>query len=397
MKLFTDLVLAGFDASTPYGRIDAGVLVIEDGAIIFSGARSDLPDRYAELTPISLGGRLVTPGLIDCHTHLVYGGSRAHEFELRQSGASYADIAKAGGGIASTVAATRKASDEALIEQALPRLDRLLADGVTTVEIKSGYGLDRDTELKQLRVARRLVQLRAVRVVTSFLGAHAIPKGMEADAYIDTVCIPTLREAAAEGLVDMVDGFCESIAFSPAQIARVFDVAVELGLPVKLHAEQLSDQGGAALAARYGAKSVEHLEYISDEDVRALAQAGSVAVMLPGAFYFLKEIQKPPIDSFRRAGVPLAVSTDSNPGSSPMTSLLLAMNMAATLFGLTPEEALRGVTVNAAQALGQDRLGRLAEGYLADFAVWDVTDPAELTYRMGDAPLHARYLGGELC
>lgn len=397
MKLLTDLVLAGFDAPTPYGRIDAGVLVVEGDTIAFSGARSDLPEQYADLTEISLGGRLVTPGLIDCHTHLVYGGSRAHEFEMRQSGASYADIAQAGGGIVSTVSATRKASEEALIEQALPRLDRLLSDGVTTVEIKSGYGLDRDTELKQLRVARHLGQLRAVRVVTSFLGAHAIPKDMEPDAYIDTVCIPTLKEAAAEGLVDMVDGFVESIAFTPAQIERVFDVAVELGLPVKLHAEQLSDQGGAALAARYGATSVEHLEFVRDEDVRALAQAGSVAVMLPGAFYFLKEIQKPPIDSFRRAGVPLAVSTDSNPGSSPMTSLLLAMNMAATLFGLTPEEALRGVTVNAARALNQDRLGRLAAGCLADIAVWDVTDPAELTYRMGDAPLHARYLGGDLC
>jgi imidazolonepropionase len=397
MKLLTDLVLAGFDAPTPYGRIDAGVLVVEGDTIAFSGARSDLPEQYADLTEISLGGRLVTPGLIDCHTHLVYGGSRAHEFEMRQSGASYADIAQAGGGIVSTVSATRKASEEALIEQALPRLDRLLSDGVTTVEIKSGYGLDRDTELKQLRVARHLGQLRAVRVVTSFLGAHAIPKDMEPDAYIDTVCIPTLKEAAAEGLVDMVDGFVESIAFTPAQIERVFDVAVELGLPVKLHAEQLSDQGGAALAARYGATSVEHLEFVRDEDVRALAQAGSVAVMLPGAFYFLKEIQKPPIDSFRRAGVPLAVSTDSNPGSSPMTSLLLAMNMAATLFGLTPEEALRGVTVNAARALNQDRLGRLAAGCLADIAVWDVSDPAELTYRMGDAPLHARYLGGDLC
>jgi imidazolonepropionase len=397
MKLLTDLVLAGFDAPTPYGRIDAGVLVLEGDTIAFSGARSDLPERYTDLTEVSLGGRLVTPGLIDCHTHLVYGGSRAHEFEMRQSGASYADIAQAGGGIVSTVSATRSASEEALIEQALPRLDRLLSDGVTTVEIKSGYGLDRETELKQLRVARRLGQLRAVRVVTSFLGAHAIPKDIEADAYIDTVCIPTLKEAAAEGLVDMVDGFVESIAFTPAQIERVFDVAVELGLPVKLHAEQLSDQGGAALAARYGATSVEHLEFVRDEDVRALAQAGSVAVMLPGAFYFLKEIQKPPIDSFRRAGVPLAVSTDSNPGSSPMTSLLLAMNMAATLFGLTPEEALRGVTVNAARALNQDRLGRLAAGCLADIAVWDVSDPAELTYRMGDAPLHARYLGGDLC
>ncbi|WP_440958238.1 imidazolonepropionase [Oceanicaulis sp. LC35] len=397
MILLTDLVLAGFDAPAPYGRIDAAALVIDGDQIAYAGPQAELPERFKTLEPVSLGGRLVTPGLIDCHTHLVYGGSRAREFEMRQSGASYADIAKAGGGIVSTVAATRAASEDALVEQALMRLDRLIADGVTTVEIKSGYGLDRETELKQLRVARRLGQLRKVRVVTSFLGAHAIPKGMEADAYIDTVCIPTLKEAASEGLVDMVDGFCESIAFTPAQIARVFDVAVELGLPVKLHAEQLSDQGGAALAARYGAKSVEHLEYISDADIDALAKAGSVAVMLPGAFYFLKETRKPPIEGFRRAGVPMAVSTDSNPGSSPMTSLLLAMNMSATFFGLTPEEALRGVTVNAAKALARDDLGRLGAGCLADLAIWDVTDPAELTYRMGDAPLHARYLGGQAC
>lgn len=397
MILLTDLVLAGFDAPAPYGRIDAAALVIDGEQIAYAGPQAELPERFNTLEPVSLGGRLVTPGLVDCHTHLVYGGSRAREFEMRQSGASYADIAKAGGGIVSTVAATRAASEDALVEQALVRLDRLLADGVTTVEIKSGYGLDRETELKQLRVARRLGQLRKVRVVTSFLGAHAIPKGMEADAYIDTVCIPTLKEAASEGLVDMVDGFCESIAFTPAQIARVFDVAVELGLPVKLHAEQLSDQGGAALAARYGAKSVEHLEYISDADIDALAKAGSVAVMLPGAFYFLKETRKPPIEGFRRAGVPMAVSTDSNPGSSPMTSLLLAMNMSATFFGLTPEEALRGVTVNAAKALARDDLGRLGAGCLADLAIWDVTDPAELTYRMGDAPLHARYLGGQAC
>jgi len=397
MKLLTDLVLAGADAPAPYGRIARAALVLEGDQIVFAGAQSDLPDPYKALEATSLGGRLVTPGLIDCHTHLVYGGSRAREFEMRQSGASYADISKAGGGIVSTVAATREASEAALIEQSLVRLDRLLADGVTTVEIKSGYGLDRDTELKQLRVARRLAQLRKVRVVTSFLGAHAIPKDMEADAYIDQVCIPTLREAASEGLVDMVDGFCESIAFTPDQIARVFDVALELGVPVKLHAEQLSDQGGAGLAARYGAKSVEHLEYISDADIAALAQASSVAVMLPGAFYFLKETRKPPIDGFRRAGVPMAVSTDSNPGSSPMTSLLLAMNMSATFFGLTPEEAFKGVTVNAARALARDDLGRLSAGCRADLAVWDVTDPAELTYRMGDAPLHARYLGGEAC
>ncbi len=397
MKLLTDLVLAGSDAPTPYGRIERGALVLEGDQIVYAGTQADLPEQYVSLKATSLEGRLVTPGLIDCHTHLVHGGSRAREFEMRQSGASYADIAKAGGGIVSTVAATREASEDALIEQALVRLDRLIADGVTTGEIKSGYGLDRDTELKQLRVARRLGELRKVRVVTSFLGAHAIPKGMDADAYIDTVCIPALTEAHAAGLVDMVDGFCESIAFSPAQIARVFDVAAELGLPVKLHAEQLSDQGGAALAARYGAKSVEHLEYISDADIDALAKAGSVAVMLPGAFYFLKETRKPPIEGFRRAGVPMAVSTDSNPGSSPMTSLLLAMNMGATLFGLTPEETLKGVTVNAAKALARDDLGRLAPGCRADLAVWDVADPAELTYRMGDAPLHARYLGGEAC
>lgn len=366
--------------------VKAGKIVaVGTDAAIFEGRRVDL------------GGRLVTPGLIDCHTHLVYGGSRAREFEMRLEGAGYEEIARAGGGIMSTVAATRGADEDALTDSALARLDRLLAEGVTTVEIKSGYGLDRETELRMLRVARRLERLRKVRVRTSFLGAHAVPKGAQADEYIDEICIPTLRAAHAEGLVDAVDGFCEGIAFSPAQIRRVFEAARALGLPVKLHAEQLSDLKGAVLAAEFGALSADHLEYLGGDGVAAMAAAGTVAVMLPGAFYTLRETRLPPVAGLRAAEVPLAVATDANPGTAPMTSILLAMNMAATLFRLTPAECLHGVTTHAARALGLDDCGAIAPGLRADLAVWDVTDPAELSYRMGDAPLYARYFEGEKC
>lgn len=372
-------------------------LVIEDGRIVYVGRSEMLPDAYRDAPRKSVAGRLVTPGLIDCHTHLIYGGSRAREFEMRQAGASYEAIMTAGGGILSTVEATRQASDEELLEQALTRLDRMLACGVTTVEIKSGYGLDQETELRMLRLARRLGEIRPVSVVTSFLGAHACPEGMSADKYLTEVCLPTMEVAAAEGLIDAVDGFCETVGFAPAQIARVFDRAASLGLRVKLHAEQLSDQGGAVLAAEYKALSADHLEYLGAAGVTAMADAGMVAVLLPGAFYTLKETRKPPVAALRKAGVPMALATDCNPGSSPMTSLPLAMNMGATLFGLTPGECLDGVTVHAAQALGLADRGRLVPGMRADLAVWDCDDPAELSYRMGDVPLSMRIYGGEIC
>lgn len=380
---------------SPYGLIEDAAIALENGRIAWVGPRADLPAIYATHAQHSLDGRLVTPGLVDCHTHLVHGGDRAREFEMRLNGAGYEEIARAGGGIVSTVTATRAATEDSLLQSALTRVDALLAEGVTTIEIKSGYGLDLDTELRMLRVARAVMANRPVRVKTSFLGAHATPaeyKGRD-DAYIDEVCIPALRAAHAEGLVDAVDGFCEGIAFSPAQIARVFDVAQDLGLPIKLHAEQLSDLGGAKLAASYGALSVDHLEYLGEDGVRAVALAGSVAVILPGAFYTLRETQAPPIALLRQYGVPMALATDLNPGSSPLNSLLLAMNMGCTLFRLTPEEALRGVTVNAARALGLQDIGTLAPGQRAELAVWDISHPAELSYRIGFNPLHSRIFG----
>ncbi|MBO6551940.1 MAG: imidazolonepropionase [Roseitalea sp.] len=378
----------------PYGLVRDGAIIVRDGQIAWAGPAADMPDA-GDATIRDLGGRLVTPALIDCHTHLVHGGNRAREFEMRLEGASYEEIARAGGGIVSTVAATRAADEDSLLASALRRVDALIAEGVGVVEIKSGYGLDADTELRMLRVARRIARDRPVRVRTSFLGAHAVPAGMEADAYIDDICIPALRRAHADGLADAVDGFCEGIAFSPEQIARVFDVAVELGLPVKLHAEQLSDLGGAKLAASHGALSADHLEYLGADGIAAMAKAGTVAVILPGAFYTLRETQAPPIAALRAAGVPMAVATDANPGSSPMASLLLAMNMACTLFRMTPEEALAGTTRNAARALGLDDCGTIAPGLRADFAVWDVEEPAELSYRIGFNPLHARAMGGQ--
>jgi imidazolonepropionase len=396
-QVFTEFRAATMAAGDdPYGLIEDAALVASGGRIDWIGALADLPADFAALPRTPLGGRLVTPALIDCHTHLVHGGNRAAEFEMRLKGATYEEVARAGGGIISTVKATRAASEEELVAAALPFVDALLAEGVAVLEIKSGYGLDRDTELRMLRTARQIGRLRKVLVRTTFLGAHAVPaeyKG-RADAYIDEVCLPTLRAAHAEGLVDAVDGFCEGIAFSPAQIARVFDVARDLGLPVKLHAEQLSNLGGAALAASHGALSADHLEYLDEAGVMALAQAGTVAVILPGAFYTLREQQLPPIDLFRRHGVPMAVATDMNPGSSPMTSLLLAMNMACTLFRMTPAEALAGATTHAARALGLPERGTLASGQMADLAVWNAAHPAELAYRIGFNPLHQRIIGG---
>lgn len=381
-----------------YGLIDDGVIAFDGGRIRWVGPETGLPKGFGDATIQDLGGRLVTPALIDCHTHLVSGGNRAREFEMRLNGASYEEIARAGGGIISTVNATRLASEDALLADALPRVDALIAEGVTLIEVKSGYGLDHDTELRMLRVARRIAVERPIDVRTSFLGAHAVPpeyKG-RSDAYIDTVCIPTLRAAHAEGLVDAVDGFCEGIAFQPDQIARVFDVAKALGLPVKLHAEQLSNIGGAMLAAEYGALSADHIEYLDEGGIAVMAKAGTAAVILPGAFYTLRETQIPPIDLLRKYKVPMAVSTDANPGSSPMTSVLLAMNMACTFFRMTPEESLAGVTRNAAFALGMTDRGVIAAGQRADLAIWNVRHPAELSYRIGFNPLHARIFGGAL-
>jgi imidazolonepropionase len=379
--------------------IDRGAIVLDGPRILWLGPEAEMPAALAAAPSQDLQGRLVTPALIDCHTHLVHGGHRAREFELRLEGASYESIARAGGGIVSTVAATRAASEAELVAQALPRLDALLAEGVATLEIKSGYGLDIDTELRMLRVARQLGRLRPVQVKTSFLGAHAVPpeyKG-RADAYLGDICLPALQAAHAEGLVDAVDAFCEGIAFSPDQVARLFTRARALGLPVKLHAEQLSHLGGARLAARFGALSADHVEYATEDDARAMAAAGTVAVLLPGAFYALGETQAPPVAAFRAAGVAMALATDCNPGSSPLTSILLAMNMGCTLFRLTPTEALAGVTLLAARALGLSDRGALAPGLRADLAVWDVESPAELACRIGFNPLYARYFEGAPC
>ncbi|WP_418885035.1 imidazolonepropionase [Aurantimonas endophytica] len=391
-RLLTELTLATMERSgAPYGLVTNAAVATIDGRIVFAGPAADLPAEWHGKEAEGLGQRLVTPALIDCHTHLVHGGNRAREFELRLAGASYQELAAAGGGIVSTVSATRAASEDALFDSASRRLDALLAEGVTTVEIKSGYGLTVADELKMLRVARWLGAERDVRVVTTYLAAHAVPpeyQGRPGD-YIQAVVLPGMEQGAAEGLIDAVDGFCEGIAFSVDETGTVFERASALGLPIKLHAEQLSDLGGAALAARYGALSADHLEYLSQEGVDALAEAGTVAVLLPGAFYTLRERQAPPVAALRDAGVPMALATDCNPGSSPLTSPLLAMNMGSTLFGLTPEEALAGVTREAARALGlADELGTIAAGKCAEFAVWDVEHPAELAYRIGFNPLH---------
>ena len=388
------------EGSAPYGALDDAAIATEDGRIAWSGRRGDLAGEPHTLARDvhDLAGRWLTPGLIDCHTHLVYGGDRAREFAQRLEGASYAEIARAGGGIVATVAATRAADEETLFTAARRRLSALLSEGVTTVEVKSGYGLNLEAELKQLRVARRLGAEMPVIVRTTFLGAHALPPEFadRADAYIDEV-VAMIPEVKASGLADAVDAFCEDIGFTPEQTARVFAAATEQGLPVKLHADQLSDLGGAALAAGHSALSADHLEYTSDDGVAAMAAAGTVAVLLPGAFYFLRETKLPPIAALRAAGVPIAIATDCNPGSAPLTSLLLVLNMACTLFRLTPEEALAGVTRHAARALGlSDRCGTLEVGKAADFAVWDIDDPAELAYRIGFNPLAYAVKGGTI-
>jgi len=381
------------------GIVEAGAVAARNGRIVFAGPEQDLPHASrAGAGIVDCEGRWITPGLIDCHTHLVYGGDRAREFEMRLAGASYEDIAHAGGGILSTVRATRETGEDDLLRSALRRLDALIAEGVTTVEVKSGYGLDQPAERKSLAVARRLAERRPVSVSVTLLALHALPPEFSDDraAYVEAVAEKTIPALAAEGLVDAVDAFCERIAFTPAEVARVFDAARRLGLPVKLHADQLSNGGAAALAAKYGALSADHLEYTDEAGVAAMASAGVVAVLLPGAFYVLRERQAPPAALLRKHGVPMAIATDSNPGTSPMTSLLLALNMAATLFGLTVDECLAGATRNAARALGvADETGTLQAGKWADLAIWDIERPAELVYRLGFNPLHARVWRGQ--
>ena len=394
--LITNVSIARMDAKdSGYGLLCDGALLIDGDRIRWVGRAKDVDPGLRYTRRLDGNGCVLTPALIDCHTHIVHGGNRASEFEMRLEGASYEDISRAGGGIISTVTATREADEETLLAEALKRADALIAEGVGVIEIKSGYGLDLETELKMLRVARAIGGARPVRIATSFLGAHAVPRGMDADNYIDTVCIPALEAAHGEGLVDAVDGFCEGIAFDTAQMARVFDKARQLKLPVKLHAEQLSNIGGTRLAADFGALSADHIEYADEMDAVALATSGSVAVLLPGAFYTLHETQKPPIGAFRRHQVPMAVATDWNPGSSPLGSLRLAMNMACTLFGLTPAEALAGTTRNAARALGLDDCGVIAAGMRADLALWEVKDPAELSCSFGVNTLKARFFGGK--
>jgi imidazolonepropionase len=391
--------LATLRAGAPgYGAIEPGAIAARDGRIAWIGPMTDLPAGIAADETVDLEGRWVTPGLIDCHTHLVYAGDRAAEFELRLNGATYEEIARAGGGITSTTKATRGADEAALVAAALPRLDALLAEGLTTIEIKSGYGLTPETETRMLMAARRLAKLRDVTVRTTLLGAHAVPPEYagDPDGYIDLVCEEMIPKVAAAGLADAVDGFCDAIGFDRQQIHRVFETARAHRLPVKLHAEQLSNMHGAALAAEFGALSADHLEHLDADGADALARAGTVAVLLPGAFYFLRETRVPPVDTLRARGVPIAVATDSNPGSSPLTSVLLAMNMAATLFQLTAEEALAGTTREAARALGlADECGTLETGKWCDLAVWDIERPAELVYRMGFNPLFTRIRRGQ--
>jgi imidazolonepropionase len=380
--------------SEPVAR---GVVATRDGVIVYAGPAESAP-HFAADRVVACDGRWITPGLIDCHTHLVHLGSRAREFEMRLEGASYEAIARAGGGIVSTMRATRAGAVEDMVAAALPRLDALIAEGVTTIEIKSGYGLETETEARMLRAARRLGEVRPIRVRTTFLGAHALPPEFagNADGYIDVVCNEMLPMIAAEGLADAVDAFCEGIGFSPVQVERVFHAAEALGLPVKLHAEQLSNLHGAQLAAEHGALSADHLEHLDDAGIAAMARAATVATLLPGAYYFCRETSLPPIAGLRGAGVPIALATDCNPGTSPMTSLLLAMNMGATLFRLTVAECLAGVTRNAARALGLgNETGTLEPGKSCDLAIWNVDDPAELVYRIGFNPLHARVWRGQ--
>ena len=401
LTLWRDARLATLDGTTPWGWIENGALLVEGERIVWAGADDALPAELARRVAArvtaenSVGGALITPGLVDCHTHLVYGGQRAREFEQRLSGASYEEIARSGGGIRSTVMATRAATVDALFALARDRALALMAEGVTTLEVKSGYGLTAHDERRCLAVARRLGAELALTVRTSYLGAHTVPPEFEgrADAYVDALC-GWLVALDADGLVDAVDAFCDTIGFSNAQTRRVFEAARALGLPVKLHAEQLSDQRGASLAAEFGALSCDHLEHLSDEGVKAMRAAGTVAVLLPGAYYFLRETKLPPIAALRDAGVPLALATDHNPGTSPTLSLLLMINMASTLFRLTPEEAVRGVTVNGARALGLTDRGTLAAGLRADFVVWDLEHPNELAYWFGRNPCRRVVVAG---
>lgn len=392
-----DTRLATLDETRPgLGIIEHAAIAAKNGKIAYVGPAADLPTGWDAVQRVKLDGRWITPGLIDCHTHLVFGGDRAHEFEQRLAGASYEEIARAGGGIASTVRATRAASEADLTRATLPRLKHLMAEGVTTVEIKSGYGLNREAELRMLRVARALAESHPIDVTTTFLGAHALPpEGADKDAYIQAVCA-MIPEIAGAGLADAVDAFCEGIAFSPEQVARVFDAAKAAGLPVKLHADQLSNLHGAALAARYGALSADHLEYTDEAGAAAMARAGTVAVLLPGAFYMLRETQLPPIEAFRRHGTKIAIATDCNPGTSPLTSLLLTMNFGATLFRLTIDELIAGVTREAARALGRlSSIGTLEPGKWCDLAIWNIERPAELVYRIGFNPLEQRVWRGQ--
>jgi imidazolonepropionase len=380
------------------GIIESGVIAARDGRIAFVGPQAELPAAWRNgARVVDCEGRWITPALIDCHTHLVYGGDRAREFELRLAGETYEQIARAGGGILSTVRATRAASEDELIRSALKRLDALIADGVGTVEVKSGYGLDLDAERKSLRAARRLAKHRDVAIRATFLGAHALPPEFadKRDSYVTYVADTMIPALANEGLIDAVDGFCERIAFTRDEIARVFTAAKRAGLPVKLHADQLSNSGGAALAAEFDALSADHLEYADEAGLAAMASAGVVAVLLPGAYYVLRERQAPPVELMRKHRMAVAVATDSNPGTSPMTSILLALNMAATLFGLTVDECLAGATRNASRALGlAEETGALEAGKWADLAIWDIERPAELVYRLGFNPLHARVWRG---
>ncbi|WP_169546036.1 imidazolonepropionase [Sneathiella aquimaris] len=400
--LFTNARLATMTTNgNPYGSIDADCLAISDNRIDWIGLKSTVPfkDLSDDCEVIDLEGRWITPGLVDCHTHLVYGGNRAEEFEMALQGLSYEEIAARGGGIVSTVNATRSATEAELLAVSQPRLDESLKGGVTTIEIKSGYGLDTADEIKMLEVAKKLEETNPVRVRKTFLGAHALPIEFKdnSDGYMQKVCQEMLPTAHSLGLVDAVDAFCEKIAFSTEQVRQLFKKAEALGLPIKLHAEQLSNLNGAELAANFHALSADHLEYLDEAGVKAMAKNGTVAVLLPGAFYFLRETKLPPLDLLRKYNVPIAIATDSNPGSSPVTSPQLVMNMAAILFRMTPEEALAGFTRNGAQALGlQNQIGTLEAGKYADLAIWSIVHPAELTYRIGSTPLYRRYFSGRL-
>lgn len=387
------------EGSVGLGTVDRGAIAAKNGVIVFAGVEADLPAELQNgAAVVDCGNRWITPALVDCHTHLVFGGDRAMEFEMRLAGASYEEVARAGGGIVSSVKATNRLSVDELVAATLPRLDTLLSEGVSTIEIKSGYGLSIDGELNILRAARALEKVRPVRIVTSYLAAHATPveyNGRNAD-YIAEVVLPGMEEAQAEGLIDAVDGFCERIAFSVEEMRIVFDKAKALGLPVKLHAEQLSNLGGAKLAASYGALSADHVEYLDAEGADAMAKAGTVAVLLPGAFYAINETRKPPVDELRQAGTHIAIATDCNPGTSPLTSLLLTMNMAATLFRLTVDECIAGATREAARALGLlDEIGTLEVGKSADLTIWNIERPAELVYRIGFNPLHSHIFKGQ--